>query len=544
MATAKARILIVDDEQGIRDLLMSELAKLGHSIDVAANGEEAISKVQAEKFDVVITDIKMPKHDGLEVLDSVKKISPETEVIMITGYATVENAVEAMKNGAYDFIQKPFNMDEVVAMVEKALEKSELKTLIALYESSKAIFSSLKLEKLFPIMINLLKNVIRADEIALLLFDHQSQLYLAAASFSLVYYPYKGAFTTLAERLYSSEQMQGAPVIFKHPITENPVLKGLFSGSEMKSLAAYPIKIKNKNLGILMVSRTKNHSEFSVSDIRNLSIFVSQIAQSIDNTKLYEKLEIKISELESAHRQLEQSRRQIVLVEKMSAVGQVATSLVNQLCSPLDSVAAQAEKIIKKKTLPPEVKEMVQKIIEESDRCNEVIKNLKIFSSYHKAVKVEADINKVIEEALELTEYEFQNDNIRLVKELAPDVPKVKIDVNQIKQVLLNLLVNAQHSFASQEERNQAERVVTVKSSSVEGQVYVEVNDNGCGIDSKIIDKVFDPFFTTKDPKKNIGLGLSISYGILEQHNGKIHLKSIPREGSSFIINIPATETL
>ncbi len=360
MAAPKSRILIVDDEQGIRELLTIELAKLGHTIDTASNGEEAISKIQSEKYDVVITNIKMPKHDGLEVLDTVKKVSPETEVIMITGYATVENAVEAMKNGAYDFIQKPFNIDEVIALLEKALEKSELKTLIALYESSKAIFSSLKLEKLFPIMINLLKNVIRADEIALLLFDHQEQLYLAAASFSLVYYPYQGSFTSLAERLYSSGQMNDSPVIFKHPLSDNPAMKGLFLDSEMKSLATYPIKIKNKNLGILMVSRTKNHSEFSVSDIRNLSIFVSQIAQSIDNTKLYEKLEIKISELENAHRQLEQSRRQVVLVEKMSAVGQVATSLVNQLNAPIEQVSSQAEKILKKKTLPADIKDAAQ----------------------------------------------------------------------------------------------------------------------------------------------------------------------------------------
>jgi signal transduction histidine kinase len=460
---------------------------------------------------------------------------------MITGYATVENAVEAMKNGAYDFIQKPFNMDEVIALLEKALEKSELKTLIALYESSKAIFSSLKLEKLFPIMINLLKNVIRADEIALLLFDHQGQLYLAAASFSLVYYPYQGSFTSLAERLYASDQLLDSPVIFKPPMADEPVLKGLFRDSEMKSLAAYPIKIKNKNLGILMVARTKNHSEFSVSDIRNLSIFVSQIAQSIDNTKLYEKLEIKISELESAHRQLEQSRRQVVLVEKMSAVGQVAASLVNQLSVPVESVNTQAEKIAKRKALPEEIKEAVKKIKDGSERCKEVIDNLKVFSSYHKANPRPEDINKAVSEALELVEYEFQNDNIRIAKDLAADMPMTNVDFNQIKQVLLNLLINAQQSFGEEQERRQAEKIVTIKTSSAEGQVYIEVNDNGSGMDPKIIEKIFAPFFTTKDPKKNIGLGLSISYSIIEQHNGKIHVKSMPREGSSFLINIPVS---
>ncbi len=184
---------------------------------------------------------------------------------------------------------------------------------------------------------------------------------------------------------------------------------------------------------------------------------------------------------------------------------------------------------------------MLLRIKEGSERCREVINNLKVFSSYHKAQLADADINQAVEEALELVEYEFQNDNIRVVKELMPDLPATKIDFNQIKQVLLNLFVNAQQSFNSQEERSQTEKIVTIRTSSAEGQVYVEVNDNGAGIDSRIVDKIFMPFFTTKDPKKNIGLGLSISYGILEQHNGKIHVKSTPKEGSSFIINIPVS---
>jgi signal transduction histidine kinase len=114
------------------------------------------------------------------------------------------------------------------------------------------------------------------------------------------------------------------------------------------------------------------------------------------------------------------------------------------------------------------------------------------------------------------------------------------VDKNQVKQVILNLLVNAQQSFSPDEDRKHPEKIVTIKTSTAEGFVYIEINDNGRGIDSKNIDKVFTPFFTTKDPKKNIGLGLSISCGIVEQHNGKIHVKSSPKDGSSFIINLPA----
>ncbi|MBN1823002.1 MAG: response regulator [Endomicrobiales bacterium] len=535
----KAKILVADDEQGIRDLLKSELGICGYSIDTASDGEEAIEKIKQDRYDIVITDIKMPKADGLKVLASVKKVSPETEVIMATGYATVENAVSAMKEGAYDFVQKPFNVEEVSVLVERALEKSELKTLIALYESSKAIFSSLKLEKLFPIMINLLKNVIKADEIALLLFDNQNQMYLAAASFSLVYYPHKGSFITLAERLFSEDRLVDAPAIFRFSEKNEPMMKGLFQNSEMQSIAAYPVRLKDRKLGVLMVCRTRNHSEFSSSDIRNLSIFVSQIAQSIANTKLYEKLEIKISELEGAYKQLEQTRRQLVLIEKMSAVDQVASSIANQLNGPIKSVMDYTAAVLKKKSLSAELKEQIEKIRQESLKCKDTVENLLRFSSHKKAVFSEIDVNKVIKEIIELMEYELQDENINLELELNPETPKVKGDSNQIKQVLLNLLVNAQQSFVSGADAK-GDRTVVIRTSSEEGQVYVEVNDNGCGIDSKTLGRIFDPFFTTKDPQKNIGLGLSISYGIIEQHNGKIHVKSAPKEGSSFIVNIPS----
>ncbi|MGA2090365.1 MAG: response regulator [Endomicrobiales bacterium] len=294
----KARILVTDDDSGIRQLLTCEFERLGYAVDAAFNGEEALEKLQQSKYDIIITDIKMPHVDGIQVLNAVKKSSPETEVIMVTGYATVENAVQAMKDGAYDFIQKPFNLDELGALVEKALEKSEMKTLIALYESSRAIFSSLKLEDLFPIMIGLLKKVIGADQVALQLIDSQGQFYVAAASFSLVYYPHKDDYTILSERLLAAERFNEAPIVLRTLQSGDPLMEGLFTGSDSVRLVAHPIKLKNRNLGILYLERGKNKAEFSSVSLRNLSIFVSQLAQSITNTQLYDKLALKISELE------------------------------------------------------------------------------------------------------------------------------------------------------------------------------------------------------------------------------------------------------
>lgn len=123
----KERILVVDDESGMRDFLSIMLKKDGYDVSLAENGEEALRSVQKDIFDLVITDVKMPGIDGIDVLKAVKEASPETVVIMITAYAATETAVEAMKLGAYDYITKPFKVDEIRLVIQKALEKSRLR---------------------------------------------------------------------------------------------------------------------------------------------------------------------------------------------------------------------------------------------------------------------------------------------------------------------------------------------------------------------------------------------------------------------------------
>jgi len=122
-----SKILVVDDEQSMRDFLAILLSKEGHEVATAKNGADAIRAVQAEIFDLVITDVKMPGADGMEVLRSVKEISPETVVIMVTAFATTEAAVEAMKIGAYDYIIKPFKVDELKLIIYNSLEKRDLR---------------------------------------------------------------------------------------------------------------------------------------------------------------------------------------------------------------------------------------------------------------------------------------------------------------------------------------------------------------------------------------------------------------------------------
>ena len=120
------RILVVDDEQSMRNFLEIMLRREGYVVDLAANGDEAVGFVEKKIYDLVITDIIMPGPSGTEILKKVKEVNPATIVIMITAYASTESAVEAMKEGAYDYITKPFNVDEIKVIISNALEKGRL----------------------------------------------------------------------------------------------------------------------------------------------------------------------------------------------------------------------------------------------------------------------------------------------------------------------------------------------------------------------------------------------------------------------------------
>ncbi|MDR2427413.1 MAG: response regulator [Endomicrobium sp.] len=315
MPTDRGRILIIDDEDGIRELLTSEFSKLGYKTISAIDGEDALVKLNTEKVQVVITDMKMPKLGGLDVLKIVKDKSPESEVIIITGHATVEDAINAMRGGAYDFVQKPFNIDELTALVEKAMEKNELRIMVALHESSNAIFSSLDLENLFPIMISLLKDATNSKDVSVFLLDSNDLMYLASASIPM-FDSQRRYLEDFIGTLYNSTKKCVKAIFFDTEKPPSEFGKISLAKTEIKSVLLYPIVLRNKMLGYMLLTKSADQPLFVESDIKNVSIFVAQIAQAINNTKLYEKLKVKIAELEQTLVELESAKKEIQTFKK------------------------------------------------------------------------------------------------------------------------------------------------------------------------------------------------------------------------------------
>ena len=156
------RVLIVDDEKNVRLTLSQALEALALETDAAMNGEEALVKLEKTDFGLMLLDLKMPGMDGLKVLRRVRDLRPDIKVIIITAHGTIDTAVTAMKQGAYDFLQKPFPVEVLLHSIGKALESRDLKSLLTLYESSRAVFSTVHLDALLPLIAEIARKTLTA----------------------------------------------------------------------------------------------------------------------------------------------------------------------------------------------------------------------------------------------------------------------------------------------------------------------------------------------------------------------------------------------
>jgi len=199
-------------------------------------------------------------------------------------------------------------------------------------------------------------------------------------------------------------------------------------------------------------------------------------------------------------------------------------------------------RMLKQDGVPPERLEEFRKylgqVTSETARVGRIVSDLLAFSRRSKPQRAPADLNRVVRSTLSLVQHKLKLSNIEVETRFAEDLPAVSCDAPQIQQVVLNLLLNA----AEATQTKPARRVV-VETSSAEGLVILNIVDNGEGIAPENLSKVFDPFFTTKSEGKGVGLGLAVSYGIVQAHGGDIEVRSQPGAGTTFTVWLPIEQT-
>jgi PAS domain S-box-containing protein len=231
--------------------------------------------------------------------------------------------------------------------------------------------------------------------------------------------------------------------------------------------------------------------------------------------------------------QRDRMEEQLTQTEKLTSLGLLAAGVAHEVNTPLAVISNYIQMLAKQMPEGDPRHTIIDKIVKQTFRASEIVNNLLNFSRTGPGEFADVDLNRVVEETLSLVAHPLKASQIQVVKQLTEGIPPVRGSANKLQQVFLNLFLNARDAMPSG-------GMLEVRSAAHNGSVEVEVVDTGNGITREHIHKIFDPFFTTKTSGRGTGLGLSVSYGIIKEHAGKIDVRSTPGRGTSFHVEFPA----
>jgi signal transduction histidine kinase len=236
-------------------------------------------------------------------------------------------------------------------------------------------------------------------------------------------------------------------------------------------------------------------------------------------------------------KKLKESQDQLVLADKLTSLGQLAASIAHEINNPLTGILVYTQ-LLKKKiagdAIPKEtVLDYLSKMESELIRSTKLVSNLLGFARQSPPAFRRVDLNEIVNRAFELAAYSAKMQHIKTIKELGTSLPELIADFDQLQQVCTNLILNAIQAMPDGGK-------LTLQTSFSDGQFKIEVRDTGYGISQKNMGRLFTPFFTTKQEIKGVGLGLAVSYGIIQRHHGRIEVQSHKGKGSVFTVSLPA----
>jgi signal transduction histidine kinase/DNA-binding response OmpR family regulator len=313
------KILIVDDEERMCQSLSRLLSDLGYQTKAVVEPAVAIKEMETDSYDLVLTDIKMPGLDGFDLLKAAKKKDKDSVVVFMTGYGSLDSAVRAISLGAYDYLLKPLEMEDLKLTIQRGLEKrradvekskllDELKginaalqkkvqELDALYQASKSISTTVELSKLLPTILQLATQVIGAKIGSIMLSDENKKELRIEAAIGLDLEIVQKTVLKLGDSIAGYVAEKGTPLIVED-VESDPRFKRINKAKyETRSLLSAPLKVQNKVIGVINLNNKLDGTPFTQEDLRLLTTFAAQAAVAIDDTYHYNQVKNKAGEL-------------------------------------------------------------------------------------------------------------------------------------------------------------------------------------------------------------------------------------------------------
>jgi len=541
----KDRILILDDEQEICEVIQIVLEDKNYDVETMTKGELAFEKLKERFYNLLIIDLNLKTCDGMNVLKKIKKINPYIEVIVVTGYPTIELAVEAVKNGAFDFICKPFNVHQMSERVTACLEKQKnnlnyvkMDEITALLELSKIIEDAPQIDHCLNRVLDVALQLTKAKRGSIMVVDKKNQELVIRAARGLNDETIKNSRIPLLQTIDMNDVKEKSKLLV---FDSGAYLADNQADSSYISvlLRSSSTLVKDNIWGIINVTEKINSELFNIRDETVLRILAKQAAIALENADLYTQRQEDITKLNETLMQLRITQDELIQTKKMAAIGHLASGIAHEIRNPLGIILGGVEcleiNLPKKNALADKTISLIKESV---NRANSIILQLLNFSRASELKMTVINLRPVIKEAIALVGNKAHLCNID-IKFIFPETEvKVNADSTLLRQVFFNLSVNAIDAMP----KGGTLSISVLPDTVVEGNcryIIIEVTDTGRGMSEEVASKAFNPFFTMKSGGKGTGLGLSIVHLILKRHNGAISIKSKIGHGTTFTIKLP-----
>jgi PAS domain S-box-containing protein len=542
------RILHVEDDPRDAEMIAYTMKYEGMNFTIQRVAERGpyIEALRTGQFDLILSDYSLPTFNGPAALDLAKEIRPDLPFIFISGKMGEDLAVESLKQGAMDYVLKNF-MSRLPPAVGRALKESQAKKEKVLAEAE---LGKTK-DKLAVIIENSKDSIWSVDsELHLLTFNA-----VAAKRFMGARQVVLKTGMPMDELMLPEERPRWMGWFKKAMAGEDfhAELSGMVAGAEMEmELSLNPIRSGDAITGVAIFSR----------DITERNRAQREVVRQRD-------------ELEKMNAKLLENQAQLIQSEKLASLGQLSAGVAHEINNPMafvtsnlrtlskyaqsiKTVAAgyaglleaarggsdQSMKAAWEKAEKTGRENKFQSILEDLDgiiaesldgaqRVNEIVQSLKSMARIDNQALEPTDVNLCLDDALKLAWNELKY-KCTVEKDFHA-LPKLQGHPGQLKQVFINLLVNAAQAIPDK-------GTISIRTFTEKEWIKIEIEDNGTGILEENMPKLFTPFFTTKPTGQGTGLGLPISYGIIQNHHGEMEVRSKANLGTTFIITLPAQD--
>jgi PAS domain S-box-containing protein len=312
-------------------------------------------------------------------------------------------------------------------------------------------------------------------------------------------------------------------------IDHAPEHRAALTRQDLRAMIGIPLFTHERIIGALAVGDHTGR-EFTADELQAVQAFADQAALALENARLYATAQDSLT-------RLRETQAQLVQAAKMSALGQLVSGVAHELNNPLSVIIGYGQLLLARE-VPESLRRPVELMVAQGDRMAKIVRNLLFFARQRPPERAAVRLQTVVEQTLALRINQLTLSGITVETEFTPDLPDITGDAQQLEQVFLNLLLNAEQAIL--EAKPTGRIVVRTRMSAAGDMVYADVIDDGPGVSPEALPRVFEPFFTTKMVGSGTGLGLSVSYGILEEHGGRLTVQS--RRGETiFTVELPVT---